>query len=84
MTTKFIGLKEFRQNISLLSRTARSNGTRFIVLNKNRPVFDVRPLMGEDVTLERIASDVAKAREDARAGRVYTLDELKQDLGLSA
>ncbi len=82
MTTQFIGIKEFRQNISTLTKNARKQGTRFIVLNKNRPMLDVRPISDEDATLEQLAHDVARAREDVREGRVYSLAEIKKDLGL--
>ncbi len=82
MTTQFIGIKEFRQNISTLTRTARRQGTRFIILNKNKPMLDVRPISNEDATLEQLAYDIERAREDVRAGRLYTLNELKKDLGL--
>ena len=82
MTTKFIGIKEFRSNLSALSKAARRRDIRYVVMNKNKPVLDVRPITEQEATLESLAARVAEAREDVKAGRVYTLAEVKTRLGL--
>ncbi len=82
MVTKFIGVKEFRQNIADYHKQATRNGWRFIILSRNKPIFDVRPLNEKDVTLEKLAMDVALARADYSAGNVYTPSQARKILGL--
>lgn len=79
MTTKFIGIKEFRQNISKLSK---KTDQRLVVLNRNTPVFEVKPLTGQDITLEKLAFDIQQGLDDAKAGRVYTQDQVESIFGL--
>lgn len=82
MITKLIGVREFRQNIASLYRKATKNNWRFIVLNKNKPIFKVEPLSKKDATLEKLAMEIAEAREDVKKGRVYTAEQIRHDLGL--
>ena len=42
MTTQFVGLKEFRQNIASYHAKAKKNGWRYIVLNHNKPIWEVK------------------------------------------
>ena len=90
MATKLIGVKEFRNNLAALARQARQHGTRYIVLNKNIPLWDVRPLPAKEKTLERlIPKDQAyfythqwqkeekEADEDIKQGRVTKTKNLK-------
>ncbi|MFH1789495.1 MAG: hypothetical protein ABH832_00260 [bacterium] len=82
MTTKLIGVKEFRQNITTLYKQATRNNWRFIVLNRNQPIFKIEPLNKEDAILEKLAIDIAEAREDVKKGRLFTADQIRKDLGL--
>ena len=82
MITKLIGVREFRQNIASLYEKANKNNWRFIVLNRNVPIFKVEPLSKKDATLEKLAMDIAEAREDVKKGRVYTAEQIRRDLGL--
>lgn len=82
MATEFIGMKEFRQNISTLTKRTRKKNLRYIVLNKNKPVLEVRPLDERASSLEQLAKDIAKAREDVKRGRVYTQEEIMKEFGL--
>lgn len=82
MTTKFIGIKEFRQNISKIAQSSKKNKQRFVVLNRNTPIFEVNPLSGTDVTLESLALGIQQGLDDAKAGRVYTQAEVESILGL--
>jgi PHD/YefM family antitoxin component YafN of YafNO toxin-antitoxin module len=82
MTTKMIGVKEFRQNLSSLYKKARKNNWQFVVLNRNQPIFRVEPLNEKDVIIERLAQDIAEAREDVKAGRVYDFEDVCEELGL--
>ncbi len=82
MTTKFIGVREFRQNISALYEKANKNNWRFIVLNRNQPIFKVEPLNSKNATLEKIMADIKEAREDIKKGRLYTAKQIRHDLNL--
>jgi len=82
MVTKLIGIREFRQNITSLHKKARKNNWRFIVFNRNQPVFRVEPLSKKDATLEKLAFDIVEAREDVKKGRLYTAEEIRKEIGL--
>ena len=82
MVTKLIGIREFRQNITSLHKKARKNNWRFIVLNRNQPVFRVEPLSDKDVVLEKLAWDIAEAREDVKRGRLHDFEDVAKELGL--
>ncbi len=82
MTTKIIGVKEFRQNITALYKQATKNNWRFIVLNRNQPIFKIEPLSKKDAILEQLTVDIAEAREDVKKGRLFTADQIRRDLGL--
>ncbi len=82
MTTKLIGIREFRQNIATLYKQATKNNWRFVVLNRNQPIFKVEPLSKKDAILEKLTIDIEEAREDVKKGRLYTADQIRRDLGL--
>ncbi len=82
MITKLIGVREFRQNISSLYEKAKKNNWRFVVLNRNQPIFKVEPLSKKDAIVEKLAIDVAEAREDIKKGRVYDFEDVCKELGL--
>ncbi len=82
MTTKFIGVREFRQNISELYKTAQKKNIKYIVLNKNKPVFEVRSISEKESSLEQLLMITKEARLDKKLGRVYSLESLEKDLGI--
>lgn len=81
ITTQMIGLKEFRSNITTLWKKAQKRGIRYIVMHHSRPVFEVNPVMQDDI-LVQLASDISKARQTAKQGRVYTQEQVLKRLGL--
>ena len=82
MTTKFIGMKQLRQNMARVSLQAQKNNERVIVLRKNRPIFELRPLSASDTLLETFRLDIEAARKDVKAGRVHSQREVEKLLGL--
>lgn len=82
MTTKLIGVREFRQNMAGLYAKAKKNNWRFIVLNRNQPIFNVEPLSKKDAVIEKLAIDIKEAREDIKKGRVYDFEKICDELGL--
>ena len=83
MTTKLIGVKDFRNNLATYTRQTKERGIRFIVLKKNVPLFEVRPISNQNSSLERLISHVANARTDVRRGRVSSLQTVMKDFGLT-
>ncbi len=79
MYTKFIGIKDFRANISEYAKRARKGGTRYIVVNRNKPAFEVTPF-DNDETLDTLFSDIAKAENDIKKRHFYTYDEVLKEL----
>ncbi len=82
MATKFIGVKEFRQNIAKIAKSSQKNNDRFVILNRNTPIFEVRPLSDADFTLESLALGIQQGLDDAKAGRVYTQTQVESMFGL--
>lgn len=82
MTTRFIGIKELRQNMAKVSDRALKKNERVIVLRKNKPIFELKPLTGSDALVESFRRDIEEARLSVRAGNVYTQDETRKMLGL--
>ncbi|MBI5413325.1 hypothetical protein HZA42_03200 [Candidatus Peregrinibacteria bacterium] len=83
MTTKFIGMKEFRANIATYTKRAKELNVRFVIIKKNVPVLEVYPIDEKEFVLEKLKKDVAKAREQAMEGKVYTQKEILAEFGLS-
>lgn len=82
MTTRFVGLKELRQNMARITSDAHRKKERLIVLRKNEPLFELRPLSRKDASLERLMLILREAEEDVKAGRVYTQEEIMRYFGL--
>jgi len=82
MTTRFIGVKELRQNISKVSDQALKKNERLIVLRKNVPIFELRPLSKKDATLEKLMLDISEAEADVKAGRLYSQEDVEKMFGL--
>lgn len=75
MTTKLIGIKEFRQNISGCVKKAQKGDVRVIVTNRNAPLFEIKPFSDDD-DLIGFYKDILKGLEDIKKGRVHTQEEV--------
>lgn len=75
MTTKIIGIKEFRADISNYAKKARKGDVRYVVMNRNKPLFELKAF-ADDEKLERIFGDIQRAKEDVKKGRVYSQDDI--------
>lgn len=82
MTTQFIGMKELRQNIAKVAKRAQQKNERYIVLRKNKPIFELRPFSLKERKREEFFASIRAAEEDVKAGRIYTQDEIEKKLGL--
>lgn len=45
-------------------------------------MFKIEPLSKQDAVLEKLAGEIAEAREDVKKGRLYTAKQIKKELGL--
>lgn len=75
MNTKFIGVKDFRQNMADYAKKARNKSSRYIVVSRNVPLFELKPF-DEDETLESFFNEIMEAKADMEAGRIFTHDEI--------
>jgi hypothetical protein len=82
MTTTFVGIKELRKNMSKITTQASKRRQRVIVLRKNAPLFELRPLSKEDMALWSFDHDIKKAQKSARAGKAHSTKEVRKMLGL--
>lgn len=82
MTTKLIGVREFRQNIASLYKKAVKDDCRYIILNRNKPIFKVEFLTEKDATLEMLAEEIQEARSEAKKGDVFDFEDVCKELGI--
>lgn len=82
MTTKFVGLRELRQDMAKITREASRKRQRVIVLKKNMPLFELRPLSEADMALWTFDRDLQDARSSVKSGRVYSTKQVREMLGL--
>jgi len=82
MTTKFIGIKEFRQNIADYADQARTGDVRLVVMNRMKPLFEIKPF-ADDVYLDEFVDSITEAERDVAAGRVHSQAEVMKEFGLS-
>jgi len=82
MTTRFVGLKELRSSMSRITQEASRLRQRLIVLKKNRPLFELRPLSADDMALWAFHKEIEDARQSARQGKTYSTKQVRQMLGL--
>lgn len=82
MTTKIIGIKNFRNNITKLWKTARNNKIKYIVMYHSAPILEVKPITEKELAFKALAAEIAEAREQVKKGKVYTEEEMKKEFGL--
>jgi antitoxin (DNA-binding transcriptional repressor) of toxin-antitoxin stability system len=82
MSTRFIGVKELRQNMAKIVSQAQRKKERLIILRKNIPIFELKPLSKTDVYKESFISDIKKARENTKKSVLYSQNEIEKMLGL--
>ncbi len=82
MTTRLIGIKQFRQNMTKIWKENRKKGAQFIVMHHSLPIMKVETLNGDDLLLEQLALDIAEARKQGARGEGRTSAEVRDILGL--
>ena len=80
MTTKVIGIKAFRENLTKLSKKAKKDNVRFIVMNHAVPIGEWKPVEADELTdeliLEKYAKEIDEALEQVKRGEVYSSEEV--------
>lgn len=79
MTTRTIGIKEFRQNISKFSQ---EKNVRYIVMNHLRPVFTVEPIDEDQLILEKYTDQIDRGLSGAKNGKSISSAALRKRLKL--
>ncbi|MBT3864599.1 hypothetical protein HOE49_04315 [Candidatus Peregrinibacteria bacterium] len=82
MTTKIIGIKDFRQNITNIWREARDKNIRYIVMYHTTPIFEVNPIDEEEMILDNLVGDIKEARSQVKKGETYSETEVYKKLGI--
>lgn len=79
MTTKFITIKDFRQNIAQYAITARQGKERFVVMNRTTPLFELKPF-AIDTDLSALIEDIVAAKKDIANGKLYSHAQVLAEL----
>ncbi|MDP4008329.1 MAG: hypothetical protein Q8P68_04010 [Candidatus Peregrinibacteria bacterium] len=82
MTTKFIGMKEFRDNLAGTIKKARKGNITYIVLKKNVPVCEIKPIDEKEFAMQRFAKELDEAMAQVKQGKVYSQEEVMKEFGL--
>ena len=82
MNVQFIGIKEFRQNMAAICAAAVKKGQQLIIMRKNKPLFELRPLKPSQEGYAEFLRGVQESREDVKKGRSYSLKEVEKLLGM--
>lgn len=82
MATKLVGMKQFRQNLASYTEEAKKGNVRFIILKKNVPVLEVKPIKEKDFALEKLAAEIQEAREEVKKRETYTQEEIMKEFDL--
>ena len=69
--TRLISIRDFRANLTRLLKESQEDGVHFVVMRHATPVAQVTPVP-PDASLEQLAQDIKRARQDYRKGRVYS------------
>lgn len=56
---------------------AKKRNERLILLRKNEPIFELRPLSKRDAVLEKLKGDIRDAEQDVKEGRLYSIEEVE-------
>lgn len=83
MTTKFIGMKDFRQNMSKYTKESNEKNIQFIVLRKNVPVLEVNPINEKEYAYIKLSKELEESEKQIKQGEFYTQEEVMKEFGLA-
>lgn len=81
MTTKYLTLTDYRNNISRYTAEAQREAVTYIILIHSRPVFEVKPILPEEDTRELVYPAWARekwkiAREELARGEAVHWEDI--------
>lgn len=82
MTTKFVGMKDFRQNMSEYVKEANRKKVKFIVLKKNVPVLEITPIDEKEYAYVKLNEELKESERQVAEGKFYTQEEVMKEFGL--
>lgn len=82
MTTRTIGIREFRQNMTKLYKQARKQNICFIVMNHQEPVMRIEPIDEDELILEKYADQIERGIREFRRGKSIPAAKVYKRLGL--
>ena len=82
MTTKFVGMKDFRQNMSQYTAQANNKKIKFIVLKKNIPVLEINPIDEKEYAYTKLSKELDESEKQIKQGKSYTQEEVMNEFGL--
>ncbi len=83
MTTKFVGMKDFRQNMSRYTKEANNQKIKFIVLKKNTPVLEISPIDEKEYAYTKIVKELEESKQQIQNGEFATQEEIMHEFGIS-
>ena len=83
MTTKFVGMKEFRQNMSQYTAQANNENVRFIILKKNKPVLEINSIDEKEYVYTKLSREIEESERQIKEGKFYTQESVMEEFGLS-
>ncbi|TSC60675.1 MAG: Uncharacterized protein Greene041662_161 [Candidatus Peregrinibacteria bacterium Greene0416_62] len=81
MATRMISIRKFRENMPSLLKEAKKKKLNFLLMRHSVPVARVEPIE-EDPELEALIAQAERGRRDYRAGKYYTMEEVRRELDL--
>jgi antitoxin (DNA-binding transcriptional repressor) of toxin-antitoxin stability system len=78
MTTKTIGIKEFRAHISDFIAKAQKGNVRYIVMNRNSPLFEIKPFK-KGATIDSLVEEIIEAQKDIKKGRLHSQEDVLRE-----
>jgi hypothetical protein len=87
MTTRIIGMKEFRQNMGKFSKEAKKKKMRLIIMSHSMPIWEIHPVLDrekleDELLFEKFSARIEKGLRDAKAGKTFTAEEVRKRLGI--
>lgn len=82
MITKFIGVKDFRQNMAEYTAQANKKKIKFIILKKNIPVLEVNPIDEKEYAYVKLSKELDDSEKQIKEGKFYTQKEVMKKFGL--
>ncbi|MFH1047543.1 MAG: hypothetical protein V1738_04530 [Patescibacteria group bacterium] len=82
MNVQFVGMKEFRQNMATIADRAHKKKQHIIIMRKNKPVFELRPIEPTTEGYAEFLLSLQAARGEIANGKAYSSKKVEDMLGL--